>query len=130
MKNFWFALVAFALSVAGCTTPSAEDGGTTANEGVTTLTLSIQSTRTSLGEKVGDTYPVFWSEGDRIAINGIASEEALIDATNKSTASFVVSSIHDILGSFATIRFLRNHFWISDIKNIRRALIEQNQRNF
>ena len=95
MKNFWFALVAFALSVAGCTTPSAEDGGTIANGKITSLTLSIQSTRTSLGEKVDDTYPVFWSEGDRIAINGTASDEAVISAESKAVATFNVNAVLD-----------------------------------
>ena len=54
------------------------------------LSISLESTRTSLGEKTGEGYPLYWSEGDKIAINGVASE-AVIDATDKSTASFAVA---------------------------------------
>ena len=56
------------------------------------ISISLEPTRTALGEKEGEGYPLYWSEGDRIAINGVASEEAAIDASNKSTASFEVSS--------------------------------------
>ena len=34
-----------------------------------TLTISLEQSRTSLGGKSGDTYPVYWSEGDKIGIN-------------------------------------------------------------
>ncbi len=57
----------------------------------TTLSISLEPSRTSLGEKVGETYPVYWSEGDCIAVNGIASEAA-IDASNKSVATFTVTA--------------------------------------
>ena len=56
-----------------------------------TISISLEPSRTSLGAKEGDTYPVLWSEGDRIVINGIASEEAVIDASNKSVATFKVN---------------------------------------
>jgi hypothetical protein len=57
-----------------------------------TISISLEPSRTSLGAKEGDTYPVYWSEGDRIVINGIASEEAVIDASNKSVATFKVNA--------------------------------------
>ncbi len=57
----------------------------------TTLSISLEPTRTSLGEKNGDTYPVFWSEGDCIAVNGVAAE-ATIDPSNKSVATFTVTA--------------------------------------
>ena len=55
--------------------------------------LSIASTRTSLGEKVGDSYPIYWSEGDRIVVNGIVSDEAIIDGENPNRAQFNVNGI-------------------------------------
>ena len=58
----------------------------------TKLQISLEQTRTSLGEKVGEGYPVYWSEGDRIAINGAASGVAVIDAENRSVATFEVLS--------------------------------------
>ena len=60
--------------------------------GGTVLSISLEQTRTSLGAKEGENYPLYWSNGDRIAINGVASGEATISASDKSTASFEVSS--------------------------------------
>ena len=64
----------------------------TPTNGSTTLTISLEQTRTALGDKVGDYYPVYWSEGDRIAINGECSTAADIDTENKSSASFKVEA--------------------------------------
>ena len=76
----------------GCQTDNIADNAVDTAAGVsretTTLTISISQTRTSLGEKVGDTYPVYWSEGDRIVVNGLLSNEAEIDAENVSRANF------------------------------------------
>ena len=79
-----------AIALFGCqadptTTPVGAENGTT-------ISISLEPTRTALGDKVGENYPVYWSEGDRIVINGVASSEATIDASNKSIASFTVSS--------------------------------------
>ena len=82
-----FASVAFLLI--GCSADKTVDY-IGVEDGATVLTLSIQSSRTSLGDKSGDTYPVYWSEGDRIAVNGILSEEAVIKAENASSAQFSV----------------------------------------
>ena len=56
--------------------------------GANKLTISLPTTRTALGEKSGESYPLYWSEGDCIALNGIRSEAALISATNPSSAEF------------------------------------------
>ena len=58
--------------------------------GSTTLTISLEQTRTSLGDKVGDNYPVYWSEDDKISINGECSTSASIDPENHASASFTV----------------------------------------
>ena len=57
------------------------------------MTISLPATRTSLGEKVGVTYPVYWSEGDKISANGVESSEALIDENNPSRAQFSFPSV-------------------------------------
>ena len=64
-------------------------GVTGGNE--TVLTVSLGKTRTSLGGKVGDKYPVYWSEGDKVVVNGIESNEIVIDADNHSLATFTFS---------------------------------------
>lgn len=57
------------------------------------LTVLLAETRTSLGAKEGTTYPVYWSEGDCIAMNGKCSAEAVINAENRASASFSVNYI-------------------------------------
>ena len=52
-------------------------------------TLASQS-RTSLGPKIGDIYPVYWSEGDQIAVNGTPSE-AIEISEDRKRATFTVS---------------------------------------
>ena len=64
----------------------------TPTNGSTTLSISLEQTRTILGNKVGDNYPVYWSEGDRIAINGEYSTAAEISAENRASASFKVEA--------------------------------------
>ena len=74
----------------GCQTDPIDN--TVGNGGSTTLTVSTAATRTSLGEKDGDVYPIYWSAGDKIVVNGVQSEEAVINATDASTAQFTVNS--------------------------------------
>ena len=49
---------------------------------VVTLKASINNggTKTSLGEKNGETYPVLWSEGDAIAVIQTVNEETKTEA--------------------------------------------------
>ena len=61
--------------------------------GITKIEVTLPETRTALGEKVGDTYPVYWSEGDKIVVNGVLSNEVSIDAENKSCATFEVAGV-------------------------------------
>ena len=57
------------------------------------LTISLPTTRTYIGEEANDAYPVYWSEGDRIALNGVCSHEAEIDAENKNLAVFTFDAV-------------------------------------
>ena len=91
MKKFLFTVATLALLMIGCTT-DINDKNIAAGGSVTELTLSTQPTRTSLGGKVDDTYPVYWSEGDRIVINGTLSEEAILDGENCTEAKFKVEA--------------------------------------
>ena len=60
-------------------------------QGEVVLNVSLAPTRVSLGEKVGDSYPVYWNEGDRLVVDGVESQEAVIDADDKSKAQFEFS---------------------------------------
>ena len=80
--------------LAGCRTDATDDTTINGDNGCkeTTLALSLAQTRTSLGEKVGDVYPALWSEGDRVVVNGLLSEEVAINAENRAEAKVVVKS--------------------------------------
>ena len=88
MKRFGIIL-GFALLFVGCQRDFTADNTV---GGGNTLTVSISKTRTSMGGKVGDTYPVYWSEGDKIVVNGVLSNEAQIDADEPATATFKFDS--------------------------------------
>ena len=88
MKKFGI-IIGFTLLFIGCQADLATDNQIGGNN---SLTLSISGSRTSLGEKVGDTYPTYWSEEDKIAVNGIVSSSVQIDANEPSVATFSFSS--------------------------------------
>jgi hypothetical protein len=86
MKRFTLLLAAICLLAMGC-----QNDTTTENmlpNGENTLTISLPSTRTSLGEKDGDNYPLYWSESDRIGVNGQISTSIEIDSQDAAKAKF------------------------------------------
>ncbi|MBE6198276.1 MAG: hypothetical protein E7141_06355, partial [Rikenellaceae bacterium] len=74
MTKIFMAVVAgmFAFS---CVTDTTDDLAVDFNKGngQTTVTLSLDGTRTHLGAKGEEGYPLYWSKGDQIALNGVAS---------------------------------------------------------
>ena len=86
----FFVAVALLLAGFACTTDATEDLGV-AVEGQTTLTLSLEESRTQLGEKVDGVYPLYWSEGDKIAVNGVVSEALAASAEGKASATFTIN---------------------------------------
>ena len=96
MKRFIWGIAVVSMLLSACQEVSTDelykDGG---KEGVTVLTVELPSTtksRTELGEKVNGEYPVYWSQGDRIVVNGILSEEVEIDSENRRRATYEVHS--------------------------------------
>ena len=61
-------------------------------DGANSLVISLPTTRTSLGEKSGDTYPVYWSEGDKVAVNGSESSAAVVNSEDASKAVFTFNT--------------------------------------
>ena len=99
MKNLAkiFMAVAVALFAFSCVQDATEDLGVSIEgQGVKELTLSLEESRTQLGEKADGIYPLYWSEGDKISVNGVESAEAVIGA-NASTATFAVDVVADEL---------------------------------
>ena len=81
-----FGVVA-AIAVVSCATDVTEDLGIAVG-GQTTLTISLEESRTQLGEKAGEVYPLYWSEGDQISVNGISSSNLSAEAEGSATATF------------------------------------------
>ena len=89
-------IVLFALFAISCTTDATSDSAILVEEGnQTTLTLSLEESRTQLGEKAGDLYPLYWSEGDKIAVNGIASAPLAAESDGSATAVFNIDGVVD-----------------------------------
>ena len=92
MKKIWSLILLSTLALTGCYNDLPADNSI-AGEGSTTLTVALPSTRTELGDKSDEVYPVYWSEGDCISMNGKCSAEAVINAENRSSATFSVNYI-------------------------------------
>ena len=92
MKKFTTIFLAVvALFAYSCVTDTTEDLGLQVGGGQTTeISISLEESRTQLGEKAGNLYPLYWSDGDKISVNGIESGEAAISDSNPSNAIFTV----------------------------------------
>lgn len=64
-------------------------------DGTTTLRVTTPETRTYLGEKVGNNYPMYWSEGDELIVNDTASSGITINSANPSNAEFEFDAVLD-----------------------------------
>ena len=92
MKNLskiFMSVVAGVLAFS-CVADATEDLGVKLGNtnGLTEITISLEESRTQLGEKAGDVYPVVWSEGDAIAVNGIASTPLTAGQAGASATTF------------------------------------------
>ena len=95
MKNLAkiFMAVAVAMFAFACVTDTTEDLGIEVGKGGgnTQITLSLEESRTQLGEKADGLYPVYWSEGDAIAVNGVISTPLAAEAAGQTSATFQVN---------------------------------------
>jgi len=91
-----FAMMTAAMAVAACTgepQPNQQPGTEPEHEIKTVFAASTVETltKTSLGDKTADGhYPVLWSEGDRISVNGVVSEALTADEAGQNKANFTV----------------------------------------
>ena len=89
MKNLTKLFVAVvALFAFSCATDATQDLAV-GLAGNTTLTLSLdEATKTHLGEKLNGVYPLYWSEGDQISVNGVVSKALAQGGSAEATFSF------------------------------------------
>ena len=74
------------LALAACTESAPE----LETETVFTAVSDGTTTKTALGEKTGGKYPVIWSEGDCIIVNGVVSKPLTAEAAGSNTATFTM----------------------------------------
>jgi hypothetical protein len=88
MKKFLSLIITTcSLILAGCQTDFTTDI-VGVGEGENSLTISLEDTRVAFGEESNGEYPLYWSEGDRIVVNGTKSNVAKIDEQNRGRAIF------------------------------------------
>ena len=91
-----FLAVAAGLFAFSCVTDATEDLGIKVEgqkDGVYEVTISLEESRTQLGEKADGVYPLYWSEGDAISINGINSLPLAGVAEGATNATFSFTQI-------------------------------------
>ena len=96
ISKIFMAVVAGVLAFS-CVTDTTEDQAVQLGTGQTTLSISLEESRTHLGVKDldGKEYPLYWSKGDKIAVNGKASD-ALGEAYHGQTqATFKFTERHN-----------------------------------
>lgn len=82
--------LALAMLTAGCAKDATEDAIV---GGKVVLGVGIENTRTSLGALNGTQHPILWSEGDKIAVNGVASSAVDAKYAGTSYAQFEVAGV-------------------------------------
>ena len=91
MKTFTkLFVVIVALFAYACATDTTEDLGINLNGGKSEISLSLEGTKVHIDGKVGQEYPLYWSKGDKIAVNGIASAPLAAEAHGQTSATFTV----------------------------------------
>ena len=87
-----FMVVMAGMFAFSCVTDTTEDLGVdVGGKNLTTFTISLEDTKTHLGEKNADgKYPLYWCEGDQIAINGVASLPLSANYEGATSANFQI----------------------------------------
>ena len=87
-KLFTAVVALFAVS---CATDVTDDLAVELGRGQSTISVSLEESRTHLGEAADGIYPLYWSEDDAIAVNGVASSALAAADAGSSAATFTFS---------------------------------------
>lgn len=86
--------LALGMLTVGCSVDPIVENNTPELDNTVTLGVSLdEQSRTSLGGLVGDKYQVLWAAGDKIAVNGTASEAVAEQYVGQSAAEFTVANV-------------------------------------
>ena len=93
LTKIFVAVAALCIGFA-CTTDVTNDLGVQlgGDAGQTTVTLSLEESRTSLGAEVNNFYPVTWCADDAISINGVPSSSIAV-SSNAAVATFSFNAV-------------------------------------
>ena len=86
MKWFSKVLMVALMVFGGCANEGTTDTAISVGEKMR-ITIGLPATRLQLGEKVGESYPLNWSEVDYIYANNTPSSRIIIDKENPSRFS-------------------------------------------
>ena len=115
MKKIFATTLLLCSLFVGCQTDNLDENGkVTIANGKTIVKVSTPDTRTYLGEKVGDTYPVYWNDDDKICINYNLSSKITIDPNNPASAEFEFDAVLDYPFYISHFRAPSNINWDSD----------------
>ena len=92
ITRFILSFLVVTLALASCQTENAIDntgGDIIVANGKTILRVTMPETRTYLGEKQSDSYPVYWDKDDQLCVNDVLSSSITIDPNNPASAEFV-----------------------------------------
>ena len=90
MKRFLSSILLLCWLLVGCQRETSKELGSDVfiGNGKTLVKISTADTRTYLGKKSGDTYPIYWNEEDKICINNQLSSGIKINPNNPASAEF------------------------------------------
>ena len=119
MKKFSIICgLALALLTVGCVNETTEDINPNLK---TSISVSLDQTRTYLGEVEDGVYPILWSAGDKVAINGVTT--AVADSyVGKNVASFESVAVAEEYSVFYPASLLnedsvyKNAYTISEVQ--------------
>ena len=92
-KLFAFLSIAALLAVSCNREELTPSEGTPSLKGKTVLTISTGETKTTMGEVSEGKRPVYWANGDKVAVNGVVSEPLADLEANSASASFTFTSV-------------------------------------
>ena len=112
MRKLFVLAAAAALALVSCNVEQEVDAPVVPAGKTVVFSAELTHTRTALGDKNGSAYPVLWSAGDIVSVNGIASSPIDNSFAGTANAEFTVegvsapyyAAVPSSAGSTATIR--------------------------
>ena len=125
MRKLFVLAAAAALALVSCNVEQEVDAPVVPAGKTVVFSAELTHTRTALGDKNGSAYPVLWSAGDIVSVNGIASSPIDNSFAGTANAEFTVegvsapyyaavpsSAFFDYSSGFATVNLPAEQTWV------------------